>query len=148
MATITFFIQTRQDSGVRSGVDVNGNSVLTRFNAGSGDEPDPAIRWYVDVRCSGMVLPSGGDGARQWLAEHAPQIKAALLAAAQQIPAGIDPGDWPYRYESKIGAARKISIVCSAVRQVDARELGGILKDLAKNWNRHLHQLSSLAEVG
>src|SRR5438105_3447 len=106
MPSIHFFRQLRRDGGIRTGVDVEDETVLWRFHPGRhrGD-PDPAIEWYVDVRCQGPRLPHDPEGARDWLLKNGRAIHAALEAVAESIPAGVDPSDWPLRHEFRIGAA-------------------------------------------
>jgi hypothetical protein len=148
MPTITFFTQTRQDGGVRSGVDVDETTALGLFRPGRSSEPDPALLWYVDVRCTGAGLPREGEAARRWLVRHMGQIRKAPEFAADEIPAGIDPGDWPFRREMKNGSSStRILISCSAMRKIDARKLAAVLKGVANKWQETIESLSPLAEV-
>jgi len=56
MPTITFYRQARRDGGIRTGIEIDQNTVLMRFDRGR-KESDPALLWCVDVRCSGARLP-------------------------------------------------------------------------------------------
>lgn len=147
MPRISFYIQERLDGGVRTGVEVNGDTALGRFKPGRSNEPDPALQWYVDVRCSGARLPSEGEAARGWLIRNSAKVTGALKVAAAQIHAGIDPGDWPFRYEVTDRTGTRILISCSATLNLSARKLAGVLKKLGDNWEKTLENLAPLTEV-
>jgi len=50
---IAFFINARQDGGLRTGIDVNGETIWHHFIPGPEDA-DPALLWWVDVTCKGI----------------------------------------------------------------------------------------------
>src|SRR4051794_10597769 len=104
MASITFYRQARKDGGIRTGVDVDDNVVLQRFEAGSSDG-DPSIVWYVDVRCSGRGLPATAVAARQWLLRNRPTVRRLLISLAEALPLGVDPGSWPVRKSVRLAAS-------------------------------------------
>ena len=52
---LSFYRQKRQDGGIRTAVTVDGDTVLHRFQPGEGAS-DPALLWYVDLRCAGRRL--------------------------------------------------------------------------------------------
>jgi hypothetical protein len=141
MPTITFFRQARRDGGVRTGIDIDDHTVLSRFEPGRRDE-DPALLWYVDVRCTGPRLPRDVDAARQWLIRHGPQIREALDALADQVPEGLDPSEWPLQTTKRLSGAT-ITVACSAVRRLEAREMATIVQDIADHWRERLETLSA-----
>ena len=141
MATLAFFRQERVDGGVRTGIDVDGQTVLQDYQPGS-DEHDPALLWYVDLRCEGDSLPATAQEARPWLIDHAPAITQALRELAEELTAGIDHELWPY--ERKVPGVQEgvhTRIVICAVRRLAATELANPLRDIAKNWNIFLDRL-------
>ncbi|HWE95008.1 MAG: hypothetical protein JWP03_1211 [Phycisphaerales bacterium] len=141
MPTITFYRQARRDGGIRTGIDIDGDTVIDQFVEGGGDM-DPALDWYVDVRCKGAGLPRAGEAARRWLLGKERVITRVLRALAGEVPAGIDPGDWPLRKTARVGASgTTISVVCTAVRRVDAQQIAQVLTDIADNWRRRIEQL-------
>lgn len=143
MTTITFYRQSRRDGGVRTGIEIDGDTVLSRFDEGSSDV-DPAIVWYVDVKCRGNALPHDPAGARRFLIQHEGAIRAALVGLADNIPAGIDPTAWPVRRATKSKSEVKIEVSGSAVRRLEASQFAETLRNVAAHW-RDL--VDSLAEV-
>jgi hypothetical protein len=140
MPTITFFRQARRDGGIRTGIDIDDHTVLSRFETGTRDD-DPTLLWYVDVRCEGTRLPRDVEAARQWLLRHDDSIRQTLDALARQVPDGLDPSEWPLRTTKRLGGA-SVTIACSAVRRVEAREMAAILRDVAEHWTQRLDALT------
>lgn len=135
MSTVTFFRQKRSDGGVRMGIDVNGSTVLTHFEEGSRHR-DPALLWYVDVRCEGPRIPNDPEAARDWLVRHGPRIVAFLRKVAGEVPAGIDPTDWPFLRKAKVQpSGAQVTIACSAVRRAEAQEISRVLNEIADHWD-------------
>jgi hypothetical protein len=132
---------------MRSGIDIDADTVWERFEAGPGEE-DPALLWYVDVRCEGDRLPTGKDEARQWLLHNAPLVKAGLRQLAEKLDAGYDNGFWPLHWPIP-GAPEGISVtvICSAVRRWDARRIAGVLTEIAQHWEQILEQLAPAEAV-
>ena len=64
MTKLTFYRQGRKDGGIRTGVEVNDESVLGRFEEGD-KETDSALDWYVDIRCSVSKLGNDPEDARR-----------------------------------------------------------------------------------
>ena len=139
MPTITFVRQARRDGGVCTGIDIDDRAVLFRFEAGRRAE-DPALLWYVDVRCEGPRLPRDVEAARQWLLRHEPQIRQSLETLARQAPDGLDPTEWPLTVTKRLSGAT-ITVACSAVRRVEAREMATVLRDVAEHWHDRLASL-------
>src|SRR3989442_641927 len=107
MSTIVFYRQARRDGGVRTGIEIDQNTVLARFDRGAGEE-DPAVEWYLDVRCRGPRLPREPQAAREWLISHERRITALLRSMAEEVPLGMDASDWPLTRTSTI--APRISV--------------------------------------
>ena len=65
MPNLTFYRQKRVDGGVRTGVELDGETVASLFEEGD-PERDPALLWFVDLRCEGpdcrtrTTRPCGG----------------------------------------------------------------------------------------
>ena len=140
MSTITFFRQARQDGGIRTGIDIDRDTVLARFEAGD-ENADPALLWYVDVRLEGKKLPRTPEAARNLLIEKGPSIRSALLRTAEELAAGMDVSDWPLQRRATIGAGVRVNIVCSAIRRVEAHQIADVLRDIAEHWD---HRVSDL----
>jgi hypothetical protein len=141
VANVTFFRQGRYDGGIRTGVETDGVLVWHRFEKGTGEE-DPALLWYVDLRCEGDDLPSEREQAREWLMHQAPVIKSALNALAEKLRAGYDDELWPYLFpvpDSPPGTSMKI--VCSTTRGLEPGDLAKTLKRIGSNWRPILRQL-------
>jgi hypothetical protein len=145
MPTINFYRQFRRDGGFRTGVEVDGESVLMQFDPGDagGDEPDPRLVWYVDVSCRGGSLPREVGAVRRWLLRHEAGITRTIHALAKSVPQGIDPSDWPLRKEAKIGLV-KLAVTCSVVRRLEAQRVSEILRDVADKWTERLTALPEL----
>jgi hypothetical protein len=132
MHELTFYRQKRVDGGIRTGIDLDGVTVLEDFESGEA-ERDPALRWYVDLRCEGDALPGEADSAREWLVGQEDLIREGFRAYAAQLAAGADPDDYPLQWSEfqHLPPGVKMSIACSAIRRVDARELNHVLEDIA-----------------
>ena len=139
MPTITFFRQARRDGGIRTGIDIENQTVLSRFE-GSEDD-DPTLLWFVDVRCTGTRLPRDAEAARLWLERTEKPIVAAIESLAKQIPTGLDPSESPLRSTRRLSNGGSITVACSAIRRAEARALAAILDDVAANWRGRLRSL-------
>ena len=143
MATITFFRQARRDGGVRTGIDIDDQTVLSRFEPGESDD-DPSLLWYVDVRCTGPRLPREVHAARQWLVRNERPIRAAIEDLAARVPQGSDPSEWPLKLTRGAGTGARVVVACSAVRRLEARRIARILRDLSTQWRQHLDSLDAV----
>jgi len=133
MSKLTFYVQQRVDGGRRTGIDVDGETVFNRFEE-SGEEFDPALVWYVDVRCVGE-LPSEPEQARQWFVEQREVLTGALRNLSNELQVGLDAGLWPR--QRRVDAAPRgveIVIVCSSLRGFATRDFGKILLRLAEDY--------------
>src|SRR5688500_7350298 len=142
MPQITLYRQVRRDGGTRTGIEVDEDTAFSRFEEGAV-ERDAALVWYVDVRCTGSHLPQERGAARAWLLRHSDAIAALLRAAAEQVPAGYDPVEWPLQTSGTIDGAG-VTVACSAVRRAEARQLAQILQNLAAHLRDHIESLQAL----
>lgn len=147
MPAITFFRQSRQDGGTRTGIDIDGDTAFMQFD-GSNEDSDPVLSWYVDVICEGGRLPFEPEKAREWLLKNASSIRNGFHELAEKLEAGMDIESWPLRWEpSKRPQGVRISIVCCAVRRAAARNMTAILLELCDHWQEFVHGLPALQEV-
>jgi hypothetical protein len=144
MRRVSFFRQKRKDGGIRTGVDVGQDTVLSRFNAGA-EESDPTLIWYVDVRAEGPTLPQTGEEAREWFVSQKEVVQQALVSFADELSTGLDVSDAPVKRVVSLGTGngRKttLSVVVSAVRRSEAIKLSKVLTDIARNWEAYVQDL-------
>jgi hypothetical protein len=146
MKTINFYSQMRVDGGKRTGVEIDGETVLERFEGGEKRE-DSALLWFVDVRCSGANLPNSAEAAREWLLEKASIIQAGLREVANELRAGIDfsaPISRPIRSVEK---GITVEVSCSAIRRLQARDIALALHEISSHWTEFLKNLEVLEPV-
>jgi hypothetical protein len=136
-------IQARSDGGRRTGIDIDDETVLGRFEPGGG-EFDPALLWYIDVRCKGE-LPSEPPQARNWLLQQSELLKGELKKLGGELEVGLDSGLWPLQRKVE-NAPRgvEITIVCSSLRHVASHDFGKTLERLADEFTSMLNSLASL----
>jgi hypothetical protein len=148
MTKLTFFHQKRKDRAVRTGIEMDGELLLERYFPGEA-EKDPALLWYVDVRCSSLQPIAADPGeARRFFLNIGAQVQSALLETAEELRAGMDSEIWPHRKEIHHlpqGAAGEV--VCSAMKRITDGELAQVLRDLARNWKDKLEELAERAAV-
>jgi hypothetical protein len=146
MTKITFYHQARQDGDVRSGVSINDDIVFDRYSG--RNKNDPALRWFVDVRCEGD-LPSDPEEAREWLLSNATSIKAGLEEFSDKLTAGLDVESWPVSFKVKHPARKiRIAIVCSATRLLDARDIALNLSLVAAHFEEFVSKLQAVEPIG
>jgi len=143
MTTISFYRQMRVDGGKRTGVEIDGETVLERFESGSESE-DSALLWFVDIRCSGADLPSETEAARKWLLDHASLIEAGVRHVANELGAGIDFSTPISRKIPNAGKGVTVEICCSAIRRLHARDIAKALDEIGSHWKEFLKQLEVL----
>src|SRR5262249_4105359 len=147
MPKTPFYRQYRRDHGVRTGVDIDGTTALHLFEPGE-DDPDPALLWFVDLRCEGAALPAGVEEARQWLLDNATVIRSGFETLAQEVGPGMDPDAWPLLWKIP-GTARRVrmTIVCSAARRLEGRDIAKVLADVAEHWEERIRGLPPVGSV-
>ena len=143
MTTINFYRQMRVDGGKRTGIEIDGEAVLERFERGNETE-DSALLWFVDIRCSGGNLPNEAEPARKWLLEKAPAIQAEVRKVAGELRVGID---FSAPYSKKIPIAAEgitVQISCSAIRRLEGLHIAPVLEEISSRWNEFLNRLEEL----
>jgi len=148
MATITLYRQARFDGGLRTGIDVDGETILEHYQPESGDS-NPALLWYMDVRLSGDQLPSDPLEARDWLAANSEFFRSQLERVAEEnLEAGFDAELRPFR--RRLGGCPEgcsAEVVISAVRRLEARDIADQVRSLAQHWCTVLEELAPLSQV-
>jgi hypothetical protein len=138
---ITFYRQVREDGGVRTGVTVDGTTIFERYES-SGDDYDPALTWYVDVRCESAKASRIPERVRQFLLKHAKVIREGLAALAEKFEVGMDfeyiPVKWPIPGAPK---GVRMAVVCSICRRSVGLDMGKILNDVAEHWEEWVQEL-------
>lgn len=146
MPAITFYRQAREDGGIRTGIAINQDTVLGLFES-AGDESNPALAWFIDLRCEGNALPSDPEDSRDWLLQNGPFIRSAFRRLSRELRAGIDIDSWPFRWE--IPATPKgvnMAIVCSCVQRFTALDIAKEIAKFSKSWDRWISKLSPTTE--
>ena len=143
MKTINFYRQVRVDGGKRTGVEIDGETVLERFERGNKTE-DSALLWFVDIRCSGGNLPNEAEAAREWLLEKASIIQAGVREVANELRAGIDFSAPISRKIPNVGKGITVEICCSAIRRLQALDIAAALDEISSHWKEFLKKLEVL----
>jgi hypothetical protein len=143
MSGLIFYRQKRFDGGIRTGVELGSVTILEHFEAGER-ERDPALLWYVDVRCEGSGLPTDTESARHWFIDTKNIVERELSRFADHLrQVGADPDEYPLEWtdfpEANEGVTWKIS--CSLIRRIDARGLAEILDDVRLHWSDRLQAM-------
>jgi hypothetical protein len=139
MDKLNFYYQMRNDGGLRSGVDFNGERILESFKPGRLPQ-DSRLIWFIDIRCSGRKLPSDGEAVRDWFLAHKDVIQIALRDLAKELHVGIDR-EWPVKKVISPNNGLQIAIYCSTIRRLEGRDISQIILNLGKSWPdliRHL----------
>lgn len=141
MATVTVFRQARVDGGIRTGFDIDGQTVVEQFEEGRG-EHDPRLLWFVDLRFRGNRVPADSLAAKTWVKGHSDKATAGLNELADSLIVGVDtdyiPGEWPL---TGFGRGVDAKVAYSSIRRIDAREMGKIVRSMAKLWPTILESL-------
>lgn len=148
MAKIIFYRQKRRDGGIRTGVEINGNTELGLEEGFEGDELDPVLVWWIELRCEAKTLPTDPEEARQWLLEQTPVIRSGFEALAREVRTGIDFNTYPYLWPvPKAPRGVRITVACFAMRRVDGREMADVLADVAAHWRDRIKSLPATEPV-
>jgi hypothetical protein len=144
MVMLIFYRQVREDGGIRTGIELNGTTVFERFESG-GDDHDPALVWYVDIRCEGTNLPQMAEEARDWLQRHGMYVRDGLPVLADKLRAGVDVGSYPLRWQvPNLPEGVRITVVCSALRRVPGLEIANVLNEISDRWEELVKDLPSV----
>lgn len=140
MPSLTFFRQARADGGIRTGVDVDGETVLEHF-VETDREPDPALKWFVDLRCDGETLPDRSEDVRAWLLDHGALVTRAFQGLAKRLEVGVDPDSWPAQWElPDPPPGVRITTACSSIGVIPGREIHKTVGEIADHWREYLEQ--------
>ncbi len=141
MPRLVFYRQAREDGGVRTGIDVDGWSI-DHFQEGGG-EPDPALRWFIDLRAEAGDVPADPEEGVRWLTGHRQVVRDAYLALADALARGKRADTWPLVCEAPNAPhGPQVSAACSAVRAVLPEDLAAHVRDLADRWEDYVEQVS------
>lgn len=141
MPKMMYYQQKRIDGGVRSAIEIDGATVLERFQKGK-KASDPVLVWFVDVRCTGSKLPDDPEKARQWFMDHSAIIRNGIDMLANKLQVGIDVDSWPLIWNiPNAPPGVRMKIVCSAVRRLDLLEIAGVLREVGVGWEENIRGL-------
>jgi hypothetical protein len=147
MRELSFYRQKRSDGGVRTGIELDGETILGIFDEGPPDEQDnpmgSALLWYVDVRCRGEDLPKGAEAARGWLLQHAESILSGLYSLSENLVAGLDDYG-PIVWREFPGAPQGVTVevVSSWIHGIRGLEISAVFKDIADHFVEIVQQLA------
>jgi hypothetical protein len=149
MSEVTFYHTEREDNGRRTGLAVNGfiPEGMETFVPGDDDDFNPAIRWYVDVRCPVEKAPKSVRNLRVWFQEHADRIQAALEEVALRLEAGLDQvgSPWSFEMDSPMGS---VHVSVSAQRRYEAQHISeSIRRVLKSDWKEYQAKHQPLAHA-
>src|SRR5205085_2732840 len=126
MPKLTLYRQHRFDGRARSGIEVEGEPQWEHFEEPPEEESDPALLWYVDVRCQGRNVPTEQCETREWLLRNAPVIRQTFETLADKLHAGYD-GTWPYIFPMQSAPpGTTMKIVCSTTRGLEIGQLSTV----------------------
>ena len=148
MTKLTFYHQVRADGGKRTGIESDTETLLHHFAPG-GKEHDPALLWYVDLRCEGERLPDTPEGAREWFVRNEGYFVAQLRAIANDgLSVGFDAELMPLqRNLADAPDGARVTVVVSAVKRLLGRDIAPRLCELADHWGELLSQVCPLSAV-
>ncbi len=139
MPILTFFRQARDDGGIRTGIDVDGNTV-DYFEDGTGD--DPALSWFIDLRVVGDDVPADPQHARQWLLENKSLVNRGYQVLADKVRAGIDPDVIPVSCDvPDAPPGITTTTVCSTSANLNTREINVAVHDVSEHWAEYLERI-------
>jgi hypothetical protein len=148
MSKLVFYRQKRYDGGMRTGVELDDDRVADWFDPGP-DETDRALLWYIDLRCEGSGVPDAPEFALDWLLEHGPIIRDGFSRFGDHLRNGFDPDIYTVRWTDFTNVPPDVTmlIACSAIRRVDALEMGSHLLEIATNWDKIIETLKAAQQV-
>jgi hypothetical protein len=141
MHKLIWYRQKRFDGAIRTAVDVDDVLLLHRLE-NDCNEPDPALLWYVDLRCEGQRLPTKAAAARRWLLENSEIIRQGFRGVAEELRAGMDVDAWPViRKIRAFPDGIKAEIAFAAARRVDGVGMAEVLIEVADQWDERVRSL-------
>jgi hypothetical protein len=147
MVSVTLYQQARVDGGVRSGIEVNGVREWETFQDG-GEEFDPALLWFIDVRCKSKNLPKEAEQAKAWLLASAGVIRQGLLDAADHLELGFDSDLRPYEGpEIELPEGGTMCVHVHAIRRLVARDIERELRRMAKGLTKLIKSMEPFVTV-
>ena len=148
MANLVFYRQMRYDGATRTGLELDGETIAMKFEGGSS-ESDPALLWYIDLRCEGTGIPDEQEAAKTWLHDQSPVIRDGLGRYSDKLSVGADPDHYSMTWNDFKGVANDVDmmIACSAIRRVDALRMASNLNQLRENWDSILYALEQPQEA-
>jgi hypothetical protein len=148
MPKLIFYRQKRQDGAIRTGVELDDRTIAERYEEGE-EEHDPALLWYVDLRCIGPGIPDDPSGAEHWLLRQSPIIHDGYARYAETLRVGADPDLYSLTWSDFVGVPEdvRMTIACSAIRRIDAREMSSILAEIGGRWDELMKELDIAQEV-
>jgi hypothetical protein len=145
MPKLVFYRQKRADGGLRTGVELDDNPIAETFEEGVS-ESDPALLWYVDLRCEGEGIPTDADDAADWLIDNGETIQRGFARYADELRAGMDPDIYSLIWAGFNPMPQDVhmEIACSAIRRIDARHMAELVAEIGLRWYDILHELDIL----
>ncbi|CAN5870165.1 hypothetical protein BH23PLA1_BH23PLA1_02150 [soil metagenome] len=135
MSELIFYRQARIDGGLRTGIELNGQTLAERFENESS-EPDPVLIWYVELRCEGPGVPETSKEAYCWLLDHSQAISEGFAKCAAETSVGVDPDIYPAQWGGFDSTPLDTQwvIVYSALRRIDSRQMSQFLAQIGSAW--------------
>lgn len=142
MPELTVYRQGRADGGIRTGIELDGDTIFSRFEDG-GLEPDPTLLWYVDLRCKGPGVPGDAVEAKAWLLNLEELIRDGFTRWAAEIEAGADLEFYPLQWNRFTGVPGgvEMTIVCATNRRLWALSVPSLLMDVGTHWRERIEAL-------
>ncbi|HEV3167935.1 MAG TPA: hypothetical protein VGZ22_28295 [Isosphaeraceae bacterium] len=144
MPDLIFYRQGRVDGGIRTAIELDGDTIYERFDEG-GPERNPVLLWYVDLRCKGAGLPHDPEGAKRWLLDHEELIRDGFARFAAEVEAGSDVELYPLQW-SKFPQAPEgveLTIACATNRRNWALSISKLLEDVGSHWRELIEGLEA-----
>jgi hypothetical protein len=148
MTQLTFYQQQRVDGGLRTGIDLDGQTLAESYLSGE-EETDPALKWYIDLRYRGANLPTDVDAVRNWFRSREAECVLTLQQVSEELTAGLDRDVLPYRKEfiSSSTPDVKLEVATSAQNRIAALQVAEHFRNLAVNWRSNLESLVENLQV-
>jgi hypothetical protein len=148
MPKLTFYHQVRADGGERTGIELDGTTLLHHFQQGH-EEHDPALLWFLDLRCEGASLPDEPEAVREWFLKNEAFFVSRLREIADvDLRAGFDAEVMPF--EKEVASApdnARVVVAVSAAGRLVARQIAKDLRNVASDWAMLLSRLAPLSVV-